>query len=99
MSQEDILTDIAGKTTHSAKGHPSPIKWWYENSMLTVESYSSLLLKKYNNPLKYLLLIPMWLIEWFLSVVIVGFMFMPLFPMGFIIKKVKPHLEKLRRST
>ncbi|MBW2980263.1 hypothetical protein KY360_02505 [Candidatus Woesearchaeota archaeon] len=40
--------------------------WWYKNSIITEESYSAKLMKKWPSPLKILMVI-MWPLEWVLS--------------------------------
>ncbi len=62
------------------------LKWFYHNSMLTESSFIWIILKKKNIPLKEILIIPLGLLEWFLSAMIFAFtMFFGFFaPMAMI---------------
>jgi len=61
------------------------MKWFYRNSILTEESYSSILLKKWKIPLRQILVIPLWLIEWLASCIIIGFYGMAAYASVFLI--------------
>jgi hypothetical protein len=43
------------------------LEWFYHNSMLSAESFTSRLLGGWKFPLKIVIMIPLWMIEWIIS--------------------------------